>query len=359
MSIAQGMTEMNERRMRRLILAVLGLAFVLLAASSQAAVIFSTNATWRLFKGRTEASTPDTTAWRGVNFVDSTFVDAPAPFWYDTTGDSSTLSGGTQLTDMINQYSCIFLRRTFVLTNTTEFSALRFGALIDDGFVVWINGTEVQRVNVGTAGSAVSVSTLATGATEPVPFNFYDLLSPASYLVVGTNVIAIQVFNTTLASSDLDFNCSLGTTAPDLVPPTVADVSPAAGTVNTLGQVTVRFSEPVAGVNASDLLVNGLPASSMTGGNDTYTFTFPQPAYGTVNITWAGGHGITDFGIPPNSFNAGGPGATWQYNLIDNIPPTVAFQLPFAGVTVRSLTQIEVDFTEGVTGVDAADLLIN
>ena len=36
-----------------------------------------------------------------------------------------------------------------------------------------------------------------------------------------------------------------------------------------------------------------------------------------------------------------------------------SFQLPFAGVTVRSLNQIQVNFSESVTGVDAADLLIN
>jgi Chitobiase/beta-hexosaminidase C-terminal domain/Lamin Tail Domain/CotH kinase protein/Bacterial TSP3 repeat len=351
--------DINIRRMTRLILAVLGLTFALLAAPADAALIFSTNANWRLFKGRTEASTPDPTAWRGVNFNDSAFTDAPAPFWYDATGDTSTLSGGTRLTDMQNVYTCLFLRRSFVLTNITEFSALRFGALIDDGYVVWINGAEVQRVNVGTPGSAVSISTLATGATEPAPFVFSDLLNPSSYLTLGTNVIAVQVFNTTLASSDLDFDCSLSTTAPDLIPPTIVTRTPAPGQISALSSITIAFNEPVQGISASDLLINGLAASSMTGGNDTYTFNFAQPAYGNVNISWVAGHGILDFGVPPNAFNATGPGATWQYSLVDNIAPTVAFQLPFAGVTVRNLTQIEVDFTESVTGVDASDLLIN
>src|SRR5256714_1701913 len=269
----------------RHLLTRLVLAAVMLAMTQavEAGLIFNTNANWRLFPGRTEAATPDTTAWRRGHFVDSAFVDARAPFWYDVTGDSSTLSGGTRFTDMQNQYTCIFLRRTFVLTNITEFSALKFGALVDDGFVAWINGTEVQRVNMGTAGGAVTISTLATGATEPVPFVFYDLLNPTNYLVVGTNVIAVQVFNTTLASSDLDFDCSLSTTAPDLMPPTLATRTPAPGLVNALTSITVTFTEPVAGVNASDLLINGLPASSMTGGNDTYTFNFAQPAYGTVN----------------------------------------------------------------------------
>jgi hypothetical protein len=81
-------------------------------------------------------------------------------------------------------------------------------------------------------------------------------------------------------------------------------VEPAAGTVNMLPQITVVFSEPVTGVNATDLLINGIPAATMSGGSDSYTFVFPQPAYGDVQITWATSHGIADFATPPNPFNA-------------------------------------------------------
>ena len=103
-------------------------AFLLLAlltvARAPAEVLVDTNATWRLFKGRTEASSPDLTAWRGRNFDDAAFTDAPGPFWY---GD--VLPGGTQITDMQNSYSCLFLRRTFVVTNRAEIGAVRLGAL--------------------------------------------------------------------------------------------------------------------------------------------------------------------------------------------------------------------------------------
>ncbi len=324
----------------------------LLVAESHAALIFNTGASWRFFKGRTEASTPDATAWRGANFGDSAFADSSAPFWY---GD--VYAGGTQLTDMQNQYTSIFLRRSFVMTNLADISSLKLSAFCDDGFVVWINGVEVQRYNVPAGVLAFNASATAA-VTEPVASTDYTLLNP-NYLIVGTNLIAVQVFNAGTASSDLGFDCSLSTTAPDLIPPSISTVSPVAGQINALTSITVTFSEPVAGVNASDLLINGSPASGMTGGNDTYTFTFPQPAYGNVNATWAAANGIADFGTPANAFNATAPGATWQYSLVDNIAPTIAFQLPFAGVTVRSLTQVEVNFTEAVTGVDAGDLIIN
>src|SRR5262249_46500509 len=54
-----------------------------------------------------------------------------------------------------------------------------------------------------------------------------------------------------------------------------------------------------------------------------------------------------------------GPGATWQYTLLDSIPPVVTAVDPLPGSTVATLTSISVTFSEAVTGVNAADLLIN
>jgi hypothetical protein len=336
-------------RTTRLILTVWTLA---LAGQVQAALIFNSDASWRYFKGRSEASTPNTAAWRNVVFDDSAWLSGTAPLYY---GEPLT---GTLLSDMSGGYTCVFLRRTFVLTNLAEISALTLNTVTDDGHIVWINGTEITSARFNMPAGTMAYTRDASSAIEPTP-NSYTLTS-LGFLVTGTNVIAIQAFNDSLSgSSDFVISASLSTTAPDPIAPTVANVTPAPSTVSALNQITVTFSEPVAGVNASDFLINGLPASSMSGGNDTYIFAFAQPAYGTVNISWVGGHGITDFGVPANPFNATGPGATWQYSLVDNIAPTVVYQLPFAGVTVRSLNQIEVLFSEDVTGVDASDLLIN
>ncbi|PYJ00210.1 MAG: hypothetical protein DME25_21275, partial [Verrucomicrobia bacterium] len=231
----------------------------------------------------------------------------------------------------------------------------------DDGFVAWINGTEVQRVNMpGAAGSAVTTNTLANNAIEPVSFTTYDLPTPPGYLVAGTNVLAVQVFQSSLASSDLGFECSLESVLMETNPPTVLSVNPAPGTITNLNQITVTFSEPVTGVAAAYLLVNGIGAANVTAiDSATYLFSFVQPPYGTVAISWNPAQNIFDQALPPNRFNATGPGATWTYTLVDNTTPTVAALSPGAGATVRSLTSITVLFSEPVSGVDAADLLIN
>jgi hypothetical protein len=41
---------------------------------------------------------------------------------------------------------------------------------------------------------------------------------------------------------------------------------------------------------------------------------------------------------------------------VDTVPPTVTSLFPFAGATVRALSQVEVTFSEEVNGVSASDL---
>jgi hypothetical protein len=337
----------------------LGLLILLtLSLPAPAGLLVPTNSTnWRLWKGLTEASSP-TTAWRAPSFNDSTWTVAPAPFWY---GDSRP--GGTQLTDMMNTYSCFFIRTTFVVTNLAEITGIQSRFYIDDGYAMWING--VQVASYGGVAEPLTIATLAANqATDPAVFEEITLPTPVTnYLVLGTNYLCVQVFNTTLASSDIGFDCQLTSIAPDLVAPTLASKIPGPGVIgnvtNNLTSITVNFSEAVAGVDASDLLMNGLPASGASGSFATYTFTFPEPAFGPVSVTWATNHGIVDYGIPANSFDAAAPGASWQYSYVDNTPPSLVSVLPLANSEVRQFRQVEVLFSERVTNVDAADLLIN
>ncbi len=149
------------------------------------------------------------------------------------------------------------------------------------------------------------------------------------------------------------------TVSTDTAPPAIAGQNPAPGSLNTLTEVTVTFTKDVTGVDAADLLVNGVPASTVNGAGSVYTFTFPQPDYGTVTLIWAGGHGITDVFTPPHAFDETAPNATWQYQLLDAVPPFMASLLPVADSAVATLNSVSVTFSEPVMGVNAGDLLVN
>ncbi len=95
---------------------------------------------------------------------------------------------------------------------------------------------------------------------------------------------------------------------------------PAAGDlVRQLTTIEVGFDEPVAGVDAADLLINGQPATNLTVVSPSqFVFTFPQPASGTVQVAWAPGHGITDLSSASNTF----AGGSWTYDLDPSAPIT-------------------------------------
>jgi len=174
--------------------------------------LFSTNSTWKFVKGTAEASSPDSTAWRNPGFNDSAWTASAAPFYYENDpGSVTAYSGNTDLTDMDGGYTCIFMRQTFVLTNAAQIAQLQLEALSDDGFIAWINGTEVARFNM-PAGNVAYNGTALPALAEPVPLQNDLLTNPQSYLVNGTNVMAIQAFNASLgASSDFLIWATLST----------------------------------------------------------------------------------------------------------------------------------------------------
>ena len=78
----------------------------------------------------------------------------------------------------------------------------------DDGFVVYINGHEVARENLGEVGEITPYDEVTPNYVNPLlangsPLLHYDLSANLKYLVEGENVLAIQIHNISETSSDL------------------------------------------------------------------------------------------------------------------------------------------------------------
>lgn len=302
---------------------MLTLLACLVPLSAAAADLVSTNGTWKYFKGISEASSPDPAAWRAIGFDDSGWATGAAPFYYDSDTTATGYTGNTLLGDMRGGYTCIFMRRAFVVANPADISEFQFGALSDDGFIAWINGAEVARFNM-PAGDIPFNGTASPALAEPVPFQNETLAGPSAYLVPGTNVLAVQAFNASISnSSDFVIEVSLGALL-DTTPPTVSTLIPATGaTVRTLTSIEVDFSEPVTGVDAADLWIGGSPATNVTAFAPwQYVFQFSQPPTGTIQVGWAPNHGIQDLAGTPNPF----AGGSWTYRL-DPAAPAPGVQI--------------------------------
>ncbi|MBN1673084.1 MAG: hypothetical protein JXR37_18705, partial [Kiritimatiellae bacterium] len=97
-------------------------------------------------------------------------------------------------------------------------------ARYDDGFVLWLNGEELARVNVpGTPGTPLAFDAFAADSIEPTAWSLALSGAGLPPLRAGANVLAVQVFNGSLESSDLLFDVSLETIEGSLLS---ADVDP-------------------------------------------------------------------------------------------------------------------------------------
>lgn len=317
------------------------LLLIAISTRSQAADLVPLDTTWRFLAGTTEASAPDTTAWRQVSFDDSSWTNLPAPFWY---GDVQP-APGTELPLMRYNYRCAFTRREFVVTNPADVSALTLGAQSDDGFIAWINGREVARFNMPLGEVTIANDSLAA-LPEPIAFQTFDISNPRDFLLPGRNVLAVQGFNSSIgSSSDFVLNISL-TARGDTEPPLVETLQPPAGAeVRSLDSIEVLFSEPVRGVDAADLLLNGQPATNVTTYTDRqYVFSFPKPTSGTVTVAWATSHGITDLAGTPHPF----AGGTWTYRVNPNLPPPGVILSEFVADNSKSLNDDDGDSSDWI-----------
>jgi hypothetical protein len=113
--------------------------------------------------------------------------------------------------------------------------------------------------------------------------------------------------------NDLGANTVWQYTLVDTVAPTVTTLNPQPGaTLSHLTQIQATFSKPVAGLDASALLINGKPASQVSGtGLGPYTFVFETPTPGAVQVSWNPTAGIHDLAAAPNAF----AGGSWSYSL--------------------------------------------
>jgi CotH kinase protein/Lamin Tail Domain/Immunoglobulin domain/Chitobiase/beta-hexosaminidase C-terminal domain/Bacterial TSP3 repeat len=270
---------------------------------------------WKYLLGTQEASSP-VAAWRDVGFNDAAWTVGPAPIGYDG-GATGTLTpiATTLPSSTAGNYLSVYFRKSFTVSDPARVADLALTLYVDDGAVAWLNGTEVARVNV--AAGDLPFNATATVADETRVTTTTNI---ASLLLPGNNVLCVHVFNGNLGSSDLVFDASLSGNL-DL-PPTVANLDPAAdATLVSLTLINVVFNEPVSGVNASDLLINTVPATNLFAVSPIeYIFSFPQPATGVVAVAWAGGHGIADLDQTPDPF----AGGSWSYTLNTNAPVTPA-----------------------------------
>lgn len=291
--------------------------------------IVATNSSWRYLD---DGSDPGR-AWRSNTFDHAAWSVGTGIFGYGQSNETTVLNYGP---DAASKFITYYFRRAFVVTNPTNFPAYRLQVLRDDGFVAYLNGTEIWRDNLPTG--EVTSATLALDTTEPDSY-LSRTLSP-SQLVAGTNLLAVEVHQVIGSSSDLNFDLGL------------SGLSPSSATgqklvyLNTPGDWTFLHG-PTNVALAATALAEGATVTrvefwrgSTRFAEDTaapYQATWTNAPLGTNSVRavaiYSTGISATSAPVtvvitpPPISLSLVSTGATWRY-YASNAAPAGAWKTP-------------------------------
>jgi hypothetical protein len=146
------------------------------------------------------------TGWPALNYDDRAWPAGRAQLGYGDGDEATVVSFGP---DPNAKYITTYFRRAFIVADPGAFTNLVLGLLRDDGAVVYLNGTEVARQNMpaGTITYTTLASAAVAGADET---RFFTTNLPPSVLRAGTNLLAVEVHQSSASSSDLSFDLFLG-----------------------------------------------------------------------------------------------------------------------------------------------------
>ena len=148
------------------------------------------------------------TNWTRLNYSEAGWKSGLTRLGYGNDGEVlPTVSFGPSAS---SKYITTYFRRTFMAPTGAVYTNLTFKLLRDDGAVVWLNGRELYRSNMPEAPAAITHLTIAStsvgGADEQT---FFITSVPATSMVAGTNILAVEIHQQAPDSSDLSFNLEL------------------------------------------------------------------------------------------------------------------------------------------------------
>ena len=146
--------------------------------------------------------------WTAKNFDDAAWSSGATGLGFETipSTHSPLIATRVRPSETHAASTSIFLRIRFNIADLSKIDALELRMKYDDGFVAWLNGTEIARRNIGgAAGSLVAFNAAATSRpdAQAIVFQNIDVNAFSSALVQGENVLAIHALNSSATNSDM------------------------------------------------------------------------------------------------------------------------------------------------------------
>jgi hypothetical protein len=195
--------------------------------------------------------------WVNLAYNDSSWNTGRGKFGFGGDGEHTVIG--------VTNIPSFYFRKVINIPDPSSLGEIVLAALRDDGLAVHVNGTAVRIDRM-------------TGATPPIPFDtladspavggaeentFFYTTNASSIFVPGQNILAVEVHQQGLTSSDVGFDLIIFSAAPACPSPSIA-YGPGPG------QVTISWSG--SGQLYSSTVVEG-PYNTLASSTSPYTFT--------------------------------------------------------------------------------------
>ena len=143
--------------------------------------------------------------WVTHSFSDASWATGPAELGYGDLDEATSIGWGWNPS---NRYITSYFRHSFPVLDTSLFDRLLLRILRDDGAIIYLNGTEVNRTNMPTG--AVNFE---TEALDNIQFSgeseWHEFILPEGLLIPGNNLLAVEVHQSGGSSTDVSFDLEL------------------------------------------------------------------------------------------------------------------------------------------------------
>jgi Bacterial Ig domain/PKD domain/Carboxypeptidase regulatory-like domain len=221
------------------------------------------------------------TNWAARLFDDRLWMAGPARLGYGGDGEITTVSFGTNANV---KYITTYFRKAFTVANPTTYSGLLLRLIRDDGAAVYLNGREIYRSNLqpGPLSWNSLALTAADGANETAVF---DATLPTTGLLAGTNILALELHQNSVNSSDLGFGLALLGLDDTNTATGIYLTAPASGArYNSPATVSLSsFAAAPSPVTLVEYFANGAKVGQSTA--QPYNASWSGPAAGSYSLT--------------------------------------------------------------------------
>jgi hypothetical protein len=148
----------------------------------------------------------DSRNWKHPEFDDDLWGTGLSPLGYGSITSREIATVVSYGDDVNSRHPTTYFRHRFQVDEVDDIDELVLRLFRDDGAIVYLNGVEVVRSGFDSAGN-IGFATLANTTTNEGAFLEFQI--PTDALVEGNNVLALEVHQGTIRSSDMGFDLEL------------------------------------------------------------------------------------------------------------------------------------------------------